>query len=414
MIIWLVSYPRSGNTLTRSVFRHYFNLRSLSIHGDQGDIGNNDELGELVGHQEGSRETINIESLRSDSEINLIKTHDCPNQDMKPEDIFIHILRDGRDSIVSYFHYLRDIVAKNEAQLADISLQDVISGQVPFGSWGNHTMMWQEFQAPKLFRFRFEEFRNDVPEFAATLAGIIGIKASTEPFPQIEMFQRAAPNFVRSGKIGGWREEFSEPDRVLFDMFNGFAMREAGYGGAELDEHEREAYSSFCRTMRSMEEETARSVAESRNLRTESDSLHETIFKLKSDLQKSDGRIRELGGKVDEKSLQIRSLESELSGRSRRIVAMDEELQEKTALIRENERRLDVMARELKAGADQIRSMEAELQERERQIRSLDEELRTANEKISFLEPKLKKYFRYLNRFKSAFGVRPHRLPWEK
>lgn len=392
MIIWLVSYPRSGNTLTRSIFKHYFDLRSLSIYGDQGDIGNNDELGELVGHQEGSRDTIDIEALRSDDEIHLIKTHDCPSPDMKPEDTYIHILRDGRDAIVSYFYYLRDIVSKNDPQLADISLQDAISGQVPFGSWGNHTMMWHEFQAPKMFRFRFEEFRNNVPKFAATLSGIIGKQASTEPFPGIEMFQQAAPNFVRSGKIGGWRDEFSASDKALFEMFNGFAMRQARYGGAELSEHEREAYSSFCGIMQSMQETTSLSAAESRNLRAESDSLHETIFNLKTDLQKSDGRIRELGGKVDEKRLQIRSFESELSGRSRRIVAMEEELQEKNELIRENERRLDAMA-------DQVRSLETEL--------------RTADEKISFLEPKLKKYFRHINRIKAAFGVRPHKIPWD-
>ena len=309
MIIWLVSYPRSGNTLTRSIFKHYFNLRSLSVYGDKGDIGSNDELGELVGHENGSKETIDIEAFRSDRDIHLIKTHECPNQDMSSEDTYIHIIRDGRDAIVSYFHYLREIASQNDAYLSNVTMQEVISGQVPFGSWGNHTMKWHEFRAPKMFRYHFEEFRNHVPEFAATLSGMIGRQASSKPFPDIETFKRAAPKFVRSGKIGGWRDEFSEADRNLFDMFNGFAMRQAGYDGNELNEHEFEAYSTFCRIIRSTQEDLRLSVLEVGNLRTESDILHNEVFQLKADLEKCEQRARELREIIDDKSRQVRSLE---------------------------------------------------------------------------------------------------------
>ena len=47
-IIWLASYPRSGNTLLRTVLWHCFGLRSASLYPE--DLGGNKELKRYIGH----------------------------------------------------------------------------------------------------------------------------------------------------------------------------------------------------------------------------------------------------------------------------------------------------------------------------------------------------------------------------
>lgn len=49
-IIWLASYPRSGNTYLRTVLWHCFELRSASIYPN--DLGGNAGLEEYTGHIE--------------------------------------------------------------------------------------------------------------------------------------------------------------------------------------------------------------------------------------------------------------------------------------------------------------------------------------------------------------------------
>ena len=49
-MVWLASYPRSGNTFLRTILWQCFGLRSASYYRD--DLGGNKELEEYVGHIE--------------------------------------------------------------------------------------------------------------------------------------------------------------------------------------------------------------------------------------------------------------------------------------------------------------------------------------------------------------------------
>lgn len=241
MIVWLISYPRSGNTLTRSVFKHFFGLGSFSIYGDKWDIGSSPELSKLVGHREGDISNIGIAAQRAKKRPVLIKSHEGPNSTMSLEDLYIHIVRDGRDSNLSYYHYVKDF-----ARRADVSLDDVISGRVRFGSWGHHTCRWYQATQFNIMRFRFEDIVADVNGFAKRLEPLIGLPMNSEPFPEIDNFRRALPNFVRSGEIGGWRKAFTPQQLALFSDYNGVAMRLIGYWGPQVTRAEVDAYAVFC------------------------------------------------------------------------------------------------------------------------------------------------------------------------
>ena len=114
--IWLASYPRSGNTFLRLILNQVFGLRTASVYkAETRSWEVAPGLVEIIGHyEEVSPSQPRIEAPR------IVKTHDGPSD----EGPAIYIVRDGRSSIVSYFHYLRDI------ELLNIALEDIVTGNI--------------------------------------------------------------------------------------------------------------------------------------------------------------------------------------------------------------------------------------------------------------------------------------------
>ena len=241
MIIWLASYPRSGNTYFRAVLNHYFNFSTYSLYGDLADIGANEALVKLVGHKSGTRETLNLAALRRSDERAFIKTHELPDDLISNEDAVFYILRDGRDASASYHRYLQNVLGRTDA-----TLDDVLVGAVRFGWWGNHVLQWNRMPNNNRHVFRFEDITREPDVFAHRLAGILQCERSLEPFPELETFRNAAPSFFGTGRSGSHEDAFSGVHCALFDHFSGPAMHLTGYRSDALDDHQLAAYAIFC------------------------------------------------------------------------------------------------------------------------------------------------------------------------
>src|SRR5690606_21283792 len=97
-VVWLASYPRSGNPFLRTLLFHRFGLSSASIYSN--DFGHNETLGRQVGHIEhGANGQIDF----GDAPVRLIKTHAPPQDDRRA----IYVLRDGRAAMVSLYIYYK-------------------------------------------------------------------------------------------------------------------------------------------------------------------------------------------------------------------------------------------------------------------------------------------------------------------
>ena len=241
MIVWLASYPRSGNTYSRSILNHYFGIRSFSIHGDQSDIAANSALAEVVGHSKGDRNTLDVVRLRDADETFLIKTHDTLASYMSARDDVIYIVRDGRDATASYLKYMHNIL-----KITNTTLSEIITGNIAFGTWGNHVLRWSQDYFNNIHRFKFEDIIANPDKFADELSDILNRSRSREKFPDFARFKSIYPNFFGSGKTGTFSEVFSPTDIALFDIFNGPAMRMAGYWQDYPNSEEIAAYSIFC------------------------------------------------------------------------------------------------------------------------------------------------------------------------
>lgn len=292
MIIWLASYPRSGNTFFRSVLHHYFDIQSHSIHGDHRDIGSNSDLGTLVGHAQGDRGSLDLDALRRDPAIYVVKTHDTPSEYMETGDQVIYVVRDGRDASTSYLKYLHRV-----AGLSAVSLQDIITGKVAFGFWGNHVQRWRRALFDSIHFFKFEEITNDPDGLADRLAEVFKRSRSRARFPDFEAFKQAAPNFFGSGKSGNFAKEFAPTELALFELYSGSAMRLAGYRPDDLSSDETAAYGAFCSSITDGNDrmgECARLRGEQQNLRKQLETAQAKADRLKSALEAERGRHREL------------------------------------------------------------------------------------------------------------------------
>ena len=98
MLIWLASYPRSGNSFARIALKHLFRLPTNSVYLNE-DSPENRDLRDLIGQSL----DITLEEMAAAAEPCFVRTHEMPADDDYPA---IYLVRDGRDTLVSYAHFI--------------------------------------------------------------------------------------------------------------------------------------------------------------------------------------------------------------------------------------------------------------------------------------------------------------------
>lgn len=221
MIVWLASYPRSGSTLIRQVFRQCFGRRTYSRYNDKKDISLVPEVVEAVGHEnyDGDWQEFHARATASD-ELFLVKTHDPPCDDGR----VIYIVRDGRAAIVSFFHFLCEVRAR-----ADIDLPRVIEGRVPFGSWSNHLAAWRPLERPGALCIRFEDLVADPRAPVARIAEFLGVEQVADWSNDIDRLRGVFPGFFRFGSNDRNIAELDAENERFFWRQHGDWMRRMGY-----------------------------------------------------------------------------------------------------------------------------------------------------------------------------------------
>ena len=137
MRVWLASYPRSGNTFFRIILSECYGLTSTDA----------DALPpECWGHLR--RMDPSLRPKVDPAAPHFIKTHNLPGPDHDPG---IYIVRDGRDALVSYAHFVLAFVkAANAPAPADdapdpfrTALSDLLREErSPYGTWSQNVSAW--------------------------------------------------------------------------------------------------------------------------------------------------------------------------------------------------------------------------------------------------------------------------------
>jgi glycosyltransferase involved in cell wall biosynthesis len=224
MIIWLASYPRSGNTYFRILLKQLYGIETYSLYRDQ-EIADYPDICQIVGHRLRDK---SLAEMAQAEEWYIIKTHELPNDDSPA----IYLARDGRDVLVSYAAYLLTYekgLRQWEPALMHEILGRLITDPSYFGGWGAHILLWCGRQAPTAV-IPFEKLvRYDNPkELLQQAFQQIGFhpaaKTNVVALPEFSELQQRMPQFFRNGRIGGWQVDMPQEMQNLFWQYHAEAM----------------------------------------------------------------------------------------------------------------------------------------------------------------------------------------------
>ncbi len=218
MIVWLASYPRSGNTLLRIILKHCFGVASCSLYSD--NEFPSPAVQELVGEQPiGPDPNRFLAQLYKDGRTAYVKTHELPGKDAYPA---IYVVRDGRAALVSHYHYFREMLGMR------VSLEEVVAGTLS-PSWSAHVQAWLLSGRPNLLVLRYEDLARGEPAVLDVIAAFIGIPCA-RPMPvSFSGLHALMPSFFRTGSNLRNVAELTETQQMLFETLHGTTARKLGY-----------------------------------------------------------------------------------------------------------------------------------------------------------------------------------------
>ena len=251
MIIWLASYPKSGNTYLRSfIASYYFSkkgkfdfsllLKILQFPSVKFSKKN------IYSKNEASQSWIyNQKKFFSGNKIHFLKTHSSleeynGNSFISKKDTLgaIYIVRDPRNLITSLTHhyslnyedaYLK-LIDKN-SQLMEKSSGNDHSNFTFLGSWSNHYKSWKNNNDLKILFVKYEDLEhNKLETFEKIINFINSLKKVQDPINEKKFINSInSTNFVNlknKEKIEGFEESILLKSGVKKPFFNlGFNNR---------------------------------------------------------------------------------------------------------------------------------------------------------------------------------------------
>ena len=221
-IIAIASWPRSGNTLIRSLLWHAFGVPTGSLYPDERDMVLGDTAATMVGDL-GHVHDGNVGSILDRHGLVGIKTHGPPLELETPCPA-IYIVRDGREACVSYQHFHGDFKHR-----PDCTCRDIIRGNCLFGDWSSHLRAWEPVRRPNTLLMRYEDVCTDHAAAIQAIGDFIGRAPKALELPDWGAYKAANPKFFRAGKRETWRQSLTEADLAIFWHFHGQAMLDYGY-----------------------------------------------------------------------------------------------------------------------------------------------------------------------------------------
>jgi hypothetical protein len=234
VIVWLASYPRSGNTFLRILLRFGFGIQTYSAYDDP-LFDQYEGMAEAVGH---APLPAPLAELKASADVFFVKTHDLPGDDSPA----IHVVRDGRDALVSHARYLvafhrRRALTRRTDRLLGLDpfpgvLRRLVTETHRYGGWSGHTRAWRTRPATTI-TLRYEDLLQQDPlrHVAEALErGRFALPVVTrKALPCFDQLHARWPNFFRRGTTGAWRQEMPARVHEQFWRIHGTEMAALGY-----------------------------------------------------------------------------------------------------------------------------------------------------------------------------------------
>ncbi|WP_298333820.1 FkbM family methyltransferase [Asticcacaulis sp.] len=221
MIVWLASYPRSGNTMTRTLLSRVFEIQTYSEYNDRYDIGSTPEIAESVGHVSYDGTWQDFYQMASASpDLFVVKTHGLPTDDQPA----IYIVRDGRAAIVSQITYDRTLFN------IDRGYANLINGKAIGGPWSDHIERWNPLARDRTLFLRFEDLIHRPDHVIDLLSQFLGRRPLHAWNNPLDQQRQLLPGFFNKGHDTSNLQAWPPADLDYFWARHGTWMERLGYG----------------------------------------------------------------------------------------------------------------------------------------------------------------------------------------
>jgi hypothetical protein len=228
---WIASYPRSGNTFLRILFKEVYGLKTWEGYGD-----------------ESPKKVIEHNTKNKISQYTFIKTHELPSKTEIPYNQLksIYLVRDGRDAAVSMAYHRSQIVKPGSDYIFNLRTAILAPFKTSFGGWSKNVEDWSSIADIVI---KFEDLISNPKAELQRLEKII--KLPTPNYEKIPTFkdlksknfdygsggdkldekQRSfrRNKFFRSGKTGNWKQDMPFSLQKIFNQKNAKMLELYGY-----------------------------------------------------------------------------------------------------------------------------------------------------------------------------------------
>ena len=235
--VFLVSYPKSGNTWMRFLVGNYMT---------GGKVGFSNVI-ELMPELQTNPEQCAKVEMRP----RFIKSHRGYNRKYPKA---VYILRDGRDvAVSSYYHLVKQGEITKDTPFPVFLRTFATEGIFRLGSWSSHVESWlrREGKGNVIF-VKYEDMLEDPGRELEKVLRFAGVEVDPErvkravkasSFEEMQRsekeehdayfgkygFKNRDVKFVRKGQKGDWRSHFTKEDEETFLKVHGRTMRKLGY-----------------------------------------------------------------------------------------------------------------------------------------------------------------------------------------
>ncbi|MFT4166952.1 MAG: sulfotransferase domain-containing protein [Microlunatus sp.] len=232
MIVWLASYPRSGNTFLRIVINRLYGRGSSTVYPVDGV---RERLGDVVAIENAG---VSLADLRNSADVHFVKTHRRRSYDVSAVDRALYIARDGRDALVSFARQCTEEGPERYSEELKELIQRHTGGTA---SWGQNVLSWLPPIEPagtigptQTVLICYEDLvRDPLMTVTESLRRIVpDLSAQTDvTLPTFGELQQFDPRFFRRGTTGTHRDEMPAELEELFWLYddNREAMNRLGY-----------------------------------------------------------------------------------------------------------------------------------------------------------------------------------------
>ncbi|MDD2921819.1 MAG: sulfotransferase domain-containing protein [Anaerolineales bacterium] len=274
MIVYIASYPRSGNFWLQNLFGNQFRRLTTNIHEGQnrpnmldvwarsnkksydinlealggeaaaqyGDLSNwmvryksLEEPDYHLGILPGCLDVLNTEKTRKlladDKEYYFLKTHFLPYSNYFEGEYVLQIVRHPGACLWSYYNFKRDLLKQY-----DQDLDSVIRGEVIYealdDNWSRYHAQWTQAGAALKSNYmlaRYEDLFGKEIEFCERVESFLNLPIMSRELRSFEFYHEFRPTLTREGKATGWEKNYSKKQLELLWKSHGEAAKKFGY-----------------------------------------------------------------------------------------------------------------------------------------------------------------------------------------